>query len=50
MKHDFNIKERGTENIPPEKLYEILHDIFPKKIADEKYENLTGLKSMKEET
>ena len=43
MKHDFNIKERGTENIPPEKLYEILHDIFPKKSPTRSMKILLGL-------
>ena len=48
MKHDFNLKERETANIPPEKLYKILRGIFPKEVADEKYEHLNGLKSPKE--
>ena len=43
MKHDFSMKRREERKIPPEKLYVILRGIYPKKIADEKYTELTGL-------
>ena len=33
---------RQSKNLPPEKLYDILRRIFPKRITDEKYTELTG--------
>lgn len=35
-------KKRGAKNLPPEKLYETLCDIFPEQIAAEKFEHLMG--------
>lgn len=34
---------RKQKSLPPQKLYVILRNIYPKEIADEKYTELTGL-------
>lgn len=34
---------RKQKSLPPQKLYVILRNIYPKGIADEKYTELTGL-------
>lgn len=49
MKLDFTLIRREEQNIPPEKLYEILRGIYAKETADEKYTELTGLEPPKEE-
>ena len=48
MKHDRAMKRRNNA-LPPEKLYVILRNIYPKEIADETYTKLTGLEPPKGE-
>jgi len=49
MKRSFSLKRREEKDLPPEKLYVILRNIFPKDMADEKYTMLTGLEPPKGE-
>ena len=44
MKRGVGLRPRKKADLPPEKLYVILRQIYPKDIADEKYTELTGLK------
>ena len=44
MEHKFDLKRREPRGLPPEKLLNILRDIYPREIADEKFEELTGIK------
>lgn len=38
-----SFKQRESRNLPPEKLYRILSQMYPKRMADETYTHLTGL-------
>jgi len=49
MKRNFSLKRREEKDLPPEKLYVILRNIYPKNMADEKYTMLTGLEPPKGE-
>lgn len=43
VKHDRpSLKKRGSKNLPPEKLYDLLLGLYPKELADEKFEHLMG--------
>lgn len=44
MKHKFDLRRRKPKGLSPEKLLNILRGIYPLKIADEKFEELTGIK------
>ena len=33
-------KRRGSKNLPPEKLYDLLLGLYPEELADEKFEHL----------
>lgn len=39
---DIKLKPRDIGNLPPEKLLEILREIYPKKTADELFADLMG--------
>lgn len=37
-----SLKRRGSKNLPPEKLYDLLLGLYPEELADEKFEHLMG--------
>lgn len=46
---DFGLRPRKETALPPERLYVILRNIYPKEIADETYTHLTDLEPPKGE-
>lgn len=44
MEHKFDLKRRESrKKLPPEKLLNILRGIYPLKVADDKFKELTGI-------
>lgn len=44
MRHrTLDLRERESKQLPPEKLLNILRQLYPKELADEKYAELTGI-------
>lgn len=42
--HKFDLKRRESrKKLPPEKLLNILREIYPQKVADDKFKELTGI-------
>ena len=40
MRRDVSLKPRESKELPPEKLLEILRDIYPEEVVDEVFERL----------